>query len=137
MSNASILAAFKAVGTGFVSGPLYWPNERIVTPDPPDIFVWVDITGLGASLLGTGTHSAIEQRGFLRFHIFVPYGEAIERAYAAADSLSSLFQVKTNIGSVVCLQTFTATPPEEGASSTDGNFFGVSISIPWVFWGST
>lgn len=135
MSGSSILAGMKALVSG-VTTPIYWPSMRIIPPDPPSPFVWVEITGLGGTLLGSGTNPLSERAGFTRFHIFIPYGDAIEEAYAIADTLTGLYAVQANAGGCQGLQTFAPTAPEIGAQSDDGLWYGVSISAPWSYWAS-
>lgn len=134
MSASEILAAFKVIGSSFTNGPIYWPNDRVVPPNPPSLYVWAEVTGLGADLLGSGTLPLSARRGFIRFHIFDAYGSASEGLYAAADVLTALFGAIANAGSVTGLNMMAPTTPEIGAQSDDGLWYGVSISVPWIYW---
>ena len=134
MSATSILIAFKGIVAAFTTAPVYWPNEKIVTPDPPSPFVSAEITGLVADLLGSGTYPVSARHGFIRFHVMAPFGDALEELYGIADTLGGLFAVVANAGCVTGLNTFAPTAPEIGAQSEDGLWFGVSISVPWVYW---
>lgn len=142
MSAAAILAAFKGLAVPFTTGAVYWPNDRLVPPDPPALFVWTEVTGLGSNLTGSGTQPLAARPGMIRFHVLIPNGDGIEQAYTAADALSALFAALPNAGGVQGLQTWAPTMPELGASSTDaagapdGLWYGVSVSVPWTYWAS-
>jgi hypothetical protein len=135
MSGISILAGMKALVSG-VTTPIYWPSMRVVPPDPPAPFVWVEISGLGGILLGSGSMPLSARNGFSRFHIFIPYGDPLEEAYTIADILTALYAAQANAGGCAGLQILAPTPPEIGAQSDDGLWYGVSISVPWVYWAS-
>jgi Bacteriophage related domain of unknown function len=135
MSNSALLAALKSVAAGFTACPVYWPNERTVTPEPPSAFVWAEVTGLSAELLTLGTANASARHGFIRFHVMVPFGDAMEEAYVLADALGGQFAALGNAGGCQGLQTFAPTTPEIGATSDDGLWYGASVSVPWTYWG--
>ena len=135
MSNVTLLAALKGLAATFTDCAVIWPNEAFVPP-VGDLgnalpFVWAEITGLGSELLGTGLQNLGVQHGFCRFHVMVPTNTAMEWPYGIADTLSGLYKAKNPITG---LQTYEPTAPETGATSDDGNYWGISISIPWDYW---
>ena len=133
MSNAAVLAGLKSLAAGFAN-PIYWPGEKITPPEPPSAYVWAEVNGLGADLLGIGMQSLSARHGFVRFHILDAYGDSTEGQVAISDTLAALYGMLVNAAGVQGLNTFEPTPPETGAQSDDGLWFGVSISVPFVYW---
>lgn len=136
--------AIKTHAAAFSDAPIGWPNEDF--PDPvspgghpvdangnPRPFIWGEIRSLRADRLsGDGrTKSLIQDEGFVRFHVMVPRGTGTDAAYALAEGLAAIFRVKSFGG----VQTLAPTPAEGGAETEDGNFFGVSFSVPfWIIY---
>ena len=133
MSATSVRTALQSRAPS-ISAPIYWPSDKIVPPEPPSPYIWANIEGLGSDLLGSGTRPLSSRPGFIRFNILIPYGYQIQEAYAIADTLDGIYSALTNAGGCQGLQTKAATLPEDGAQSTDGLWYGCSISVPFMYW---
>ena len=134
MSNATLRTAIQGLLASFTTCPVTQPNEQFVPSSPPAPWVYAEMTGIGADLLGTGVHNATAQHGFLRLHIMVPFGAGLDQAYSIADELTGFFAAAQPIQT---LQFGAATSPETGATSDDGVYFGVSVSVPYTYWSGT
>lgn len=136
MSAVALLAALKGLAATFSDCPIFWPNEIISRPTNdagmPEPFVWAEITGLNSEITSMGApgQNWLKDDGFVRLHIMVPFGAALETPYAIADTLAGLFRIASPIDG---LQTFAPTKPEPGAESDDGLYYGVSISVPYTY----
>lgn len=135
--SLAVLAAIKSLAAPFTDAPIAWPNEAFTLPTDdygsPLPWIWAETNGLGATLIGLGSENLSEDHGFVRFHVMVPVGSGLEGATGLADTLSALYRAQNPISG---LQLLAPSPPEFGASSDDGLYFGVSFSVPWTYWHS-
>ena len=135
--SLAVVNAIKAHALAFSDCPIFWPNETIAKPTDangnPAPFVLADFTTLRSEIIaigaGPGTH-ALRDDGFIRFHIFVPENTGLDMALSLADSLATLFR---GIAPMTGLQTLAPSPPDSGAQSDDGLYYGVSFSVPYYY----
>jgi hypothetical protein len=132
--NPSVVAAFKTQAAAFTGCPLFWPNDTVVPPSPAAPYVWVERIGMNSEVLSMGTpgNNALRDDGYLRFHVLAPYGSGEDAINSIAESLASLYRA-TSPANLVGLQTLAPTPPELGAQSQDGQWFGVSFTVPYFY----
>jgi len=134
--SSAVLPAFKSLAATFSDCSIFWPNDPFTPPtDPIDPtvllpFVIVEKTSLGSDLLGSGSKNLGRQHGFYRFHVMVLTRTGIELAESIAGNLAACFRAANPIPG---LQIGIPTDPEDGAASDDGNYYGISFSVPWSY----
>lgn len=138
--NPAVIAACKAQAATFAECAVFWPNEKITPPTDANglalPFIWSELTGLASTILSMGApgQHRIRDDGFLRVHVMIAAGAGIEPAAKIAEDFAALFRL-TQPNGQPGLQTLAPTPAEGGASSDDGNYYGLSFSIPfWFFY---
>lgn len=123
---------------GFTATPLIWPNERIDTAEPPARFVAVEVQGVTNEIRGVGDdgHRLFIHPGIIIAHVFTEFGEGEAAADAIADELSSLLswqQVDAPAAPQI-VRTHSPTVHDGELNSENGNYWRVTVSVPFDFY---
>lgn len=94
MSSPEVFTAVKTLlEAQFADAPLVWPNEG-VTPDSSAPWVYVDASSFRLFRIELGV-GAMEERGLVWCHIYVPVGTGTETARTLGKALSNIFRSYT------------------------------------------
>lgn len=87
----------------------------------------------GAGLPGNQTWLTV---GHIRIHVFAPKGYGFGDHLALAQSAGEIFRSKTLYQSSPGAKVLCMAPSVQGGDSTsdDGNWFGITVSIPFEFY---
>ncbi len=142
MSLGPARAAIRAyIEAGFTTAPLVWPNERHDLPDVPTAFVAVEVEGVSNSIRGVGDPSnrLFIHPGIILAHCFVVFGTGSAAADGIAGALALLLTRKEFAAPTLpqIVRTEDPTTYEGELASDDGNYWRVTVSIPFDFyyWG--
>lgn len=128
--NPAVVTAIKArLAALWTTCPVQWANEDFQAPNPPAPWVFAEIRALDSKLLAMGSpgNNTLQDDGFIRLHLYVPYHSGTDIAYQYADQLSAIFRLQSFSG----VQCLAPSPADGGAGDDDGDWFRVSVSVPF------
>jgi hypothetical protein len=144
MSLGAARAAIRSfVESRFTAAPLVWPNERTFAPDVPAAFVAVEVIGLDNAIRGVGDPSnrLFIHSGLIMAHCFAVFGTGSGAADTMADALADLLTRQDILISGAAesplVRTEDPTTHDGELGSEDGNYWRVTVSVPFDFyyWG--
>lgn len=125
--------------------PITYQNEQPSPPWPPVdangvLLPWVnlEIECTGAPIIGGGVpgNHVYRYEGTIMAHAFVPVGtgDALAKQYAL--SIGEIFRRKTFYDATpgYCVRTEDPAPLGGTSKSDDGNWFGVTMAVDFVYW---
>ncbi len=125
--------------------PITFQNEAPPEPWPPvdadgfaTAFVNLEISSLPSSLEGAGVpgKQAWRNPGFIYVHVFVPSGSGEAQATQHATDVGEVFRAalfyKDEPGCYV--RTWAPRVDGGGSGDDDGNWFRVTMSVPFEYW---
>ncbi len=138
-SLAPARAAIRAfIETGFTALPMVWPNERAPMNSTPTAFVAVEVMGAGNTIKGIGQpgNRLFIHVGVIMAHIFVPFGTGSAAADSHAEALAGLLTRKDIPAPTApsMVRTEDASSYDGELGSEDGNYWRVTVSVPFDFY---
>lgn len=139
MSLGPAKAAIRAyIEGGFTTAPLVWPNETHDLPAAPSPFVAIEVMGVTNSVRGIGEpgNRLFIHPGIILAHVFVPFGIGQAAGDTVADAIGLLLQRKDIAAPTLpqLVRTEDPTMIDGELGSEDGNYWRVSVSIPFDFY---
>lgn len=141
---AAAVAAIKTrAASNWTTTPLGFLNEADPAKEDsqgePTPWVLCEIVSSGSTVVGTGTpgNQTIVYDGLIKFYVFIPAGTAgTGIGFTHAVALGDLFKNKLFYNDTPGFYVRTGFPyVEDGdAGSEDGNWFGVTATIPFEYW---
>lgn len=129
MPSAAVEAAFQARYYEYTLGdPPIIP--AIVSGQPPngvDAFVELQYPVVNGSKPTIGRH--FFEEGAARFVLNVRRTAEMDAALGIADEIASIFRYRKFHG----IETFTPSPPIVNDTSNDGNWFSLSVIVPYRY----
>lgn len=108
--------------------PLAWPNENFEPPLAPFVTIEVRWNGGDFQSIGAPGNNIARREGHIWCFAFIPQGAGESRAHELAGKAAGIFEGQDFSG-VVC----QAAMPGGATDSEDGNYFGQSAAVPFVF----
>jgi hypothetical protein len=147
---ADYAGAVAAIRERLVDGwdltPIAFQNESPPTPWPPMTddgkkhrpWVNLEIEGMPASLQGAGVpgQQVWTHPGFIYVHVFVPTGSGDAGAREMASAIGELFRGAVFYRDTPGCYVRCWAPRVDGGGSSDdnGNWFRVTMSVPFEYW---
>lgn len=123
---------------GFTTTPLLWPNERIDSAEPPVRFVAIEVQGVTNEIRGVGDdgNRLFIHPGIVLAHIFTEFGEGETTADSIADEIANLLSWKQfdAPASPQMVRTHSPTMHDGELNSENGNYWRVTVSVPFDFY---
>lgn len=131
---------------GWTSTRITYQNKTPADPWPPKapggkkLAPWVnlEIKGLPSSLRGAGVpgKQVWLKPGFIYVHVFVPTGSGDDDATDMADAIGELFKgaVFYQVAPGCYVRCWAPHVDGGGSGDDDGNWFRVTMSVPFEYW---
>ncbi|MBN9334835.1 phage tail terminator-like protein [Devosia sp.] len=125
--------------------PITFQNEPTPTPWPPKDadgfptgFVNLELSTQPASMRGAGQPGSQVwiNPGFIYVHVFEPSGTGEAAATQRATAIGEIFRGKVfyETGDGCYVRTWAPRVDGGGSGSDDGNWFRVTMSVPFAYW---
>lgn len=80
------------LGAAGLGVPIAWPNEPFSNPEPPALWVAVEMTGDVLAPIELASNGAWQEEGRLYAHVMTPAGWGSDQARALAKSIANVFR---------------------------------------------
>jgi uncharacterized protein DUF4128 len=139
MSLGPAKTAIRAyIEAGFTAAPLLWPNERHSDTATPQSFVAVEVKGATNNIRGIGLPGSrlFIHGGVIMAHVFVPFGVGQATGDDLADAIALLLTRKDipAPSGVQVVRTEDPSTYDGELSDEDGNYWRISVSVPFDFY---
>jgi hypothetical protein len=140
---AGAVAAMRArFAANFAGAPIAYQNEDAPQnpwpPQPPAPWVYFEVIQAQTALRGVGLpgNQTWLTSGHICIHAFVPKGYGLADHLALAGRAGDVFRSATFYNSEPGAKVVCLGPSVQGgdSASDDGNWFGVTVSIPFDFY---
>lgn len=140
---AGAIEAIKSLALTWTTAPIGFLNEAAPsTVDEngnPAPWVLVEVVSLGSDVLGSGVpgNHVISYDGLIKAYVFIPTGTiGTGVGFTHAVAIGEIFKNKLFYNDTPGCYVRTGYPRVEdgNASSEDGNWFGVTATIPFSYW---
>jgi hypothetical protein len=135
---AAMRARFEA---DFTAAPVVFQNEDPPAtpwpPQPPAPWVYFEVIQAASNLRGVGLpgNQTWLTTGHVFAHVFAPKGYALPEHLALAGQAGEVLRAKTiyNTDPGARVTFYAPSVQGGGSASDDGNYFGVTVAIPFEF----
>lgn len=128
MASKTVVDAVNArLAANWTACPIYGPNERTTTPDDASAFIDVQYPVANTSQLTLDRH--YREEGVIRLVINAERGSGSDQGLEWADTLAGLFRTQRFAG----IMTWTPSPPVINDENENGNYYQLSLVIPYTF----
>ena len=109
--------------------PIHWPNEPFILPEPPALWVSVDMTGDFAAPIELGPNGAWQEDGELVAHVYAPTGTGTRDARVLAGGILDTFR-----GLLSGAVAYTSGSIGNGVTEeTDGAWWRLTVTVAYRY----
>lgn len=130
MSKALAMSEVRPLLEGANLGvPIKWPNEYFQQPEPPALYIAVEISsGHDRPLEIGGSNVTWEAMGQVWCHVMTPTDAGYDEVFALQDNLSYLFR-DTGATQSIVFDQIRDDPGDYGGQN--GNYWRSSVTVDW------
>lgn len=112
----------------FSTTPVAWPNEQFAHPEPPSIWLAVEMTGDVLAPVELGAN-VWQEEGRLLVHVFAPVGTGTEDARTTAKQVANTFRAIASDPII-----YLGASIGHGETSDDqGMWWRLTVSVDWRY----